>query len=85
MSESKSSRPIRVVRMWHPQNDDWCHAFDVEDSAYRSWKEGKGPLSAGSVFLPDGKHPGVGSQVSCGTCKSTRIRPPEMKQEFMLL
>lgn len=81
---SKTDRPSRWVRMWHMQNGQWCHAWDVEDSAYRTWKEGIGPLSRMSVFLPDGKHPAHSSQVVCGTCRSTNVvNTKAMRQEFM--
>lgn len=77
------TRPSSFVRMWHLQNGKWCHSFDVADPAYRSWKEGNGPLSRMSVFLPNGKNPANGSQVVCGTCGSARINPVDMRQEFM--
>jgi hypothetical protein len=79
------ARPKRFVRMWHQKNNEWCHAFDVEDTAYRAWKEGTGPLSRFAVFLPDGNNPALRSQVVCGTCKSSQIVPKDMKQEFMRL
>lgn len=71
------------VRMWHLKEGVWCHAWDVEDSTFRDWKEGKGPLSSKSVYLPNGKHPAIQTQVVCGTCGSSRVIPKEMRQEFM--
>lgn len=75
--------PTKFWRMWHKKDDGWCHAWDIEDSHYRTWKANKGPLSSSAVFLPDGTNPRIATQVKCGTCGSTRLTPTEMKQEPM--
>ena len=69
--------------MWHKKNGEWCHSWDVEDGAYRTWKEGKGPLSSKAVLLPDGSNPRIGTQVVCGTCGSSDVVPTSMRQEFV--
>lgn len=76
-------RPRRVVRMWHRRNDEWCHAWDVEETAHRLWKSGKGPLPSSGVFLPNGQHPTPTTQVVCGTCKSPKLTPMEMRAEIV--
>lgn len=75
------NKPSKRIRMWHKKDNDWCHAFDVEEAAYRRWKEGHGPLSRLAAYLPNGEHPPLGVQVRCGTCNSIDIVPKEMKQE----
>lgn len=77
-------RPNRVVRMWHKRDGDkFCHAWDVDEAAFKQWRAGTVPLSAHKVYLPGGGHPPIGTQVRCGSCGSVDVVPTEMKQEVI--
>lgn len=78
-----SERFSKVVRMWHEkENGDFCHAWDVEEKAFQSWKNGS-VLSSASVVLPNGLSPQVGSRVICGTCGGSTGQPSAMKTQVL--
>lgn len=82
-----SALPKRYIRMWHTDTaGTWCHAWDVEESEYKLWKQGEKALSSKAVILAKtGEHPAVRSRVSCGTCSSVDISPKLMKQELVMI
>lgn len=70
-----------VHRFWHKRNDDWCHAWDIEDVAFRMFKNGLVPLQAKNAILPSGHRPPLGERIRCGTCASTSFTIRSMKIE----
>ena len=77
-----SGKFSKIVRMWHKngQGQD-CHAWDVEEKHYQSWKQMDTPLKAAFVILPSGKSPEVRSRVVCGTCGQPVGPPSSMRTE----